>query len=305
MFTAHPDETNFYCFRVRKSDTQMFESGRMRLAIGRLDFTSEITGYSGVYCYGVLHLGDQNVSAGVTADAGSEILRELAEQLGEPLQRADLPQVIRGMDQLFGSSMVTISSLFHDEQMKILNHTLSASLAEAEQAYQTMYEHNAPLMRFLGELNIPLPKAFVTAAEFALTGQLRRALAADKLDHDHIHHILREVKVEKLKLDQAELELTLRLSIERKATELMEHPESMDRLRTLEQAVSLGQTLPFEINNWKVQNIFYALSCKTALERRAKAAAGDAKARAWMELFSKLALELKMAAFLPPPLPAA
>src|SRR5256885_9217710 len=53
---------------------------------------------------------------------------------------------------------------------------LPISLQEAEAVYRQLYEVNAPLLRFLSDLRIPLPKSLQLAAEFALNNSLRRAL---------------------------------------------------------------------------------------------------------------------------------
>src|SRR5690606_37036963 len=138
------DVAQFYCYAISQLETQRFESGRARLAIGRLQVNSAITGDSGTFCYCVLHFGDQNVSAGVCPDLDASAFAALVALLSEPLEQANLVHTIREMDKYFGDSMISTSSLFHAEQMKILNQALSASVAEPEQAYQSIYENNAP-----------------------------------------------------------------------------------------------------------------------------------------------------------------
>ena len=89
--------------------------------------------------------------------------------------RADFAEVIRIFDRRFGDSHYTVSSLFRDEQRKVLDVILASTLREAETLYRQIYEHRAPTMRFLTNLHIPLPKALGAAAEFVLNGYLARS----------------------------------------------------------------------------------------------------------------------------------
>ena len=64
---------------------------------------------------------------------------------------------------------------------------LTSSLGEAEALYRQIYEHRAPMMRFLTHLHIPLPKAFYAAAELIINGHLRRALEQEDVDRERVH----------------------------------------------------------------------------------------------------------------------
>ena len=55
---------------------------------------------------------------------------------------------------------------------------MSAARAEAEAAYRQIYEHHAPLMRFLASMGTPVPREFQIAAEFAINTELRRLIEA-------------------------------------------------------------------------------------------------------------------------------
>src|SRR5207249_11334107 len=76
--------------------------------------------------------------------------------------------------QHFGETY-SLRSIFHDDQRKILNVILKSTLAEAEAVYRQIYETHAPMMRFVSDLRIPLPRAFSIAAEFAINSSVRTA----------------------------------------------------------------------------------------------------------------------------------
>jgi hypothetical protein len=64
--------------------------------------------------------------------------------------------------------------------------------------------------------------------------------------------------------------------------------------QNLEAAVNLAKSLPFQINFWRVQNIYDEMLQTVLPEWRWKAEHGEAEAHAWMETFLKLGAELSV-----------
>ena len=133
---------------------------------------------------------------------------------------------------------------------------LSANLQEAESLYRQIYEPRAPLMRFLTDLGIPLPKGFAAAAEFVVNNYLRAALEQPTADPKRVINLLETAKLEGVTLEEAILEFAYRRSLERLAMNFTAEP-SPTMLRQFYAAASLLSSLPFNVNLWKVQNIYY------------------------------------------------
>ena len=82
-------------------------------------------------------------------------------------------------------------------------------------------------MRFFNDLGIPSPKAFLTAAEFALNSNLRHAFESEVLDPKRIESLLREAETEGVSLDTETLTFAWRTAIERLADRFFETPEKL------------------------------------------------------------------------------
>ena len=65
LFESYADNTRIYSYSVENKDYRLKRSGKMRLAIGKARFTSEITQDSEMLMFGVLHFGDHNLHGGV------------------------------------------------------------------------------------------------------------------------------------------------------------------------------------------------------------------------------------------------
>ena len=288
LFESYPDKTPIYCYNAERDDYQAFEAGKAKMAIGRIRVESPVIRESSVLSFGVLHFGDHNISCGVTELLGDSAYRTLIGEVVEPFTRADLPEVIRVMDRHLGEFKYSLRSLFRDEQRKILQTIVSSMVDTSEALYRQIYENHAPIMRFLTDLRIPMPKALNAAAEVILNALLRRALEDDSLDAERIAHLLQTAKAEGVALEGDTLEFAFRRNIERLSDQWVGKPTELPLLQQLSAAVSVIPTLPLTVNLWKVQNGYYEIAQRILPEMRERKDRGDQQAEAWMDLFSAL-----------------
>jgi hypothetical protein len=292
LFEPYAEHDRIYCFAVDREDFKSAEAGKMKLSLGRARFTSRITGESALQSFGVLHFGDHNVNGGVQEFRGEEAYQSLVQEISEPFSRADLPEVIRLLDRNFGKNIFSLRSLFRDDQRRILNRILESNLANAEAVYRQLYEQNAPLMRFLIDLGNPLPKSFQAAAEFSLNRSLRDALMAEEPPVDRVRSLLEEAVGLKIALDEVALGYALKETIERMASRFSAEPGDLSLLEKWEGLAALAVTLPFRVDLWKVQNIYFQVSREVHPQFRARAEGGEEPARAWMAHFAALGDQL-------------
>ena len=281
LFEDYPRETAIYCYDASREDQQVFTAGRAKLAFGRVRLTSRITQETTRLNFGVLHLGDHNISGGVGEFRDDASYQSVIESAVEPFRRADLTAVLRVMERRFGESNYSLRSLFHDQQRSVLTKILAANLAEAAALYRQVYESRAPLMRFLTDLAIPLPKGFAAAAEFVLNQDLRAALEQTQIDRAEVTRLFESAKAEGITLDMTALEFAYRQSLERVAGVLATQ-SSLAALEQLHDAASFLQELPFTTHLWKVQNIFYQLWKREYPHQRDAEKRGDETARRWV-----------------------
>lgn len=293
LFESFEERDTVYCYEVEREDYHLIPSGKSRLALGRIKITSTITGEATRLSFGVLHLGDHNISGGVREFQGEAAYQFLVSEITELFLRADIPGVIRLVDRNFGQEAYTLKLLFGDEQRKILGMILKSSLGEAEAAYRQIYEYHAPLMRFLASMETPVPREFQIAAQFAINTELRRLIEAAELELDRIHGLRREAARSGVTLDSAGLGYALARTIDRMTEAFRDSPEDTGLLQQLDGAVGLALTLPFEVDVWKTQNVYYELLQGIFVEFQEEAQQGYLDARQWVQAFTALGKKLK------------
>ena len=295
LFKSYPKDARIYCYEVDMEDSFVQEAGRAKVAAGRIRVTSRITRESVVFSFGALHMGDHMMNAGVRAYSGDEDYNNLKAELEDPFKRADFPEVLRILDRHFGESTYSLRSIFHDDRRMILDAITRATLTEAEALYRQLFETHAPMMRFISDLRVPLPRAFQMAAEFALNGTLRAAFEnSDNLDFARINAQLDEARVANVTLDGATLGFALKKTIKRLSERLLATPEDIEVLKSLEAAAGLTKALPFEVDVWRAQNHYYEMLQKIFPEQMEKSLTGDAASKEWVEHFVALGRNLSI-----------
>jgi alpha-amylase/alpha-mannosidase (GH57 family) len=294
LFESYGDQADIFCYRVDREDYRLFPAGKKRLALGRARITSEITRESADVTFGVLHFGDHNVSGGIREFQGEEVYEAMAKAISEIFRSADFPGIIRAMDRNFGANVYSLKLLFRDDQRKILDMILAATMSDVDAVYRQLYMQNAPLMRFLSDIGYPATKSFHVSAELALNGELKRAFEAETLDIDAIRGTLYEAEVTKVSLDGAGLGYTLGKTIERMMSRFSENPEDIALLADLDAAVGMGNAMPFEVAFWKTQNTYWEMLQEVYPGFRVRAGQGDEDAGEWVRLFSALGGKLSV-----------
>ncbi len=261
IFSTFTEETELFCFSVRRLSYETFTSGRGRLAIGRVHIASAITGQMKSFSFAVLHFGDQNITAAVKAYDAAEIesFDAFVKQAADHVLHADFPKVIRLLDSYYGHVDYSLTSLFTDEQRRIVQVILNSTLRHIENSMTTIYEDHASLLHFLSQAGLPKPPALTLAAGFALNAGLRRALEGDPIDQAALHSFLALAKADQVPLETPTLSYIADQRMKRAMIELL---MSSGSLEMLERALTLARVfkeLPFELNLWQAQNIWYEI----------------------------------------------
>jgi alpha-amylase/alpha-mannosidase (GH57 family) len=261
IFSSFAEETDLFCFHVWRNSYDVYISGRGRLALGRVKIVGAVTGKQRSFSFGVLHFGDQNITAAVKPyePEDTAAFEAFSSQAAGFVQRADLPEVIRLIDSYYGPMDYSLTSLFTDEQRRIVQIILGATLSDIEKSLTAIYEDHASLLHYLFSAGLPKPPALTLAAGFAINAGLRRALEADPIDQAQLRSFLSLAKIDQIPLDTATLSYIADGRMKRVMIDLQ---ISCGSLETLERALALGRMLaelPFDLKLWQAQNVWYEI----------------------------------------------
>lgn len=275
VFTVYPDDATVFCYAIRRQAFDLFSSGRARLVIGRAQIESTITEESGSVTFVVLHLGDHNLTAAVKhwSPQLDPTYNPLCESLKSALAGADIAEAIRVIDREFaepgpdGAHRPTVTysltSLFEDEQRRILALILQSTLAEVEAGISAIYDTQASLLHFLSRNQLPKPQALLLAANFAVNAGLRDALRGDPIDTLKIRALLEVVKSDNIDLDRLELSYLAGERMKKVTIDLLDHIGSIEHVDNALALARIINLFPFDTRIWQAQNLWHQTLIQT------------------------------------------
>ena len=284
-----------HCYNVKVLDHLRRTSGETQLIAARVKVSSRVTFESDIFTFAVLHLGGHNIAGGLRPFVDGPAYSDLVDQLTRFYEAADLSAVVRLLTAQFPVYPFSLKSLFKDRQREVLYRLLQSSVRKAEAAYRQVYQENAPLTRFLVAQDLPLPRAFMLAAEFVINHDLRAEFDAVDIDIAHARALVGEASSLKVPLDKIGLAFALKRTLERLARLLRDQPDEIDTLESLANAAVLANSLPLTVDLWKVQNDYYELLLSQYERQVELSLAGSADASRWVEHFKALGEQLEVA----------
>ena len=156
----------------------------------------------------------------------------------------------------------SLTSLFADEQHRILRTILNQTMGEMEDSLRKIYDDHASLLHFLTESGMNPPPALALAASFAINASLRRAIEADPFDAQAVADLLVSSAAEHITLDTPTLAFAAGQRMKRAMIRLeatAAESSSTTALQALHAARDLAEIIhfmPFEVNIWQAQNIW-------------------------------------------------
>jgi alpha-amylase/alpha-mannosidase (GH57 family) len=185
----------------------------------------------------------------------------------------------------------SLTSLFADEQHRILRTILNQTMGEMEDSLRKIYEDHASLLHFLTDAGMTPPPALALAASFATNSSLRRAIEADPFDPQEVADLLLRASTDHVPLDTQTLAFAAGQRMKKAMVKLEAASEASPQaaLTALHSACTLADLIrfmPFEVIIWQAQNIWNDLLRRTDI---------DYRSAEWREGFKKLGQAMNIA----------
>ncbi len=294
LFEEYPQTLHFYCFTADSTVYELKEAGNQKLAIGTTRISSHITLEESDVSFAILHLGDHNIIGGIRMFMGKDMYDTMYREIDTAFVKSNIAEVIRLIEKHFGHNNYSLWHLFRDEQRKVLNQVIRSALEERESSFRQSYKQYYPIMQVMESMNIPLPKAFDTTAEFTLNTDLRNILETDAIDFETLESCIEEIKRWNITIDKKTLGFVAMQKVNSLMGRLQTIPENTQLLETINKLLQSLDTLALELNMWEAQNIYFSVGKKTYTDMHTKKQAGDSSAAQWLQEFDQLGHYLRI-----------
>jgi alpha-amylase/alpha-mannosidase (GH57 family) len=244
---------------VTERDRADASSGSHTLGVGRVLVRSAPLDADEDVVYAVAHFGGHEVHCAV-ADGWDDVrYAEVRTALLDRYRKEVVSEVVRAIDQAFGSTYFTLRDLPLADRRSVLARLSERTLGNLEDVYRRLYHDNRPLMEYLRDAGAPVPVPLVTAAVVALTRDLEDVLAGDAGSplRPRAQELLTELRSWGREVHPERFEPLLRRRLEHS---LASAGPVADRLTRATDVLDFAEAAGVTMNLWEAQNAFYRLT---------------------------------------------
>ncbi|KYG63802.1 hypothetical protein AZI86_13340 [Bdellovibrio bacteriovorus] len=261
LFKKFATANEIYNSKITLIDFKSWKSGKTHLVCGHARIRLRSTLERQQVVFAALHLGDHNISVGVKRFENADDYFSLVNEVRESFERGDFYGTVRVIDRLFPENIYSLADLVKDERLWVVDNIKEQALAETEESLDRLYEQQFPLMRYLANAHMDLPRVLLNVAEFIENRNLRQELTSDRLDIAKIRHWLQEAEMWHSKIDWDTLALDLEKRVLQLTKEFNANP-SLSVLQSILALLELNEEFPFGMETGLVQNWFFAWTKK-------------------------------------------
>jgi alpha-amylase/alpha-mannosidase (GH57 family) len=149
------------------------------------------------------------------------------------------------------------TSRSRDAQRRTLEDILERTIAGIEKDFRSLFESLYLPEHLSAELGGPIPAVFQTTEELIINKALHRAVKDVPVDAVKVRELIDAASKWQVTLDTEGIGYDFKLTLEQMMAALAAEPADIERLKSVLAAVSLARDLPFPVDLWRVQNIFW------------------------------------------------
>jgi len=288
LFEEYEDHSRIFCYAVAKEDFTKIATQEASIAMGRIHVASEVTEEAERLIFCVVRFGSHDFKGGISTLSDAATYASMKEELSAAFDKGLYTELISLMDKYFGSHSYSLSNLFRDEQRKILNLIIENSMLESVASYQNIFERGRALMEFIRQNGMPVPKAFLIAAQPALNAALKSALTREEIDGDELQRVVDQIGNWQVAMDQPDTEFFLRGHLQDLMRGLAREPSDLKLMTRIDKFLECLKTTPLELELWQIQNDYYLMAKTVYRDYLAREKSGEDGASTWLASFRKL-----------------
>lgn len=271
---AEEDIFSLYNYQIQAEKKVLLKEKGERLSLGVATLLHMVTGEKQRIFFAAFHRGGHDVLCGVRASARQEDMLQWQESLQEKFPQ----ETEKFFVELFGHRTYSLRHLFKDGQRRIMHSIIDRDVTRIENYLKSVIRDYDSLLAFMGLIRMPLPDVLLSAAEVVLNGELKRVIWDGDPDLEQIERRLTQAHSWRVDINEAELQHHIRGRLEREMIYLAEQTDrelQFSSLAKVERMLEFVRRHHWDINLWKVQNVYASLSDPLIFENPAYKAVGD------------------------------
>jgi hypothetical protein len=215
-----------------------------------------VTGESRELVYAVIHFGSHDFSCGVRAWEDAAGYATMKKDLLDRYAEHRMADMVRGMDKYFPGEPYGLRHLFLEGRRRLMADVTHAALERHEEAFRHIWEETRMLVRYLREVDAPIPEALGLAGRHVMETEARAELdrtASLGAIPARVFELAEEARAVGLTLDLSPCRPVMRTAVAAALTDVAESP-TPDRVTAVIALVEGARVLGVGFDRWGTQN---------------------------------------------------
>jgi alpha-amylase/alpha-mannosidase (GH57 family) len=176
VLEPHPETTDLYAYRITRLDEEAESYQGTSLRLGHVRATATATTETRELTYAVIHFGGHDFSCGVRAWEDASTYDAMKADLIGRYAEHSMADMVRGFDKYFPGDAYGLPDLFLEGRRHLVADVTRAALERHEESFRYVWEETRKLMRYLREVDAPMPEALALTGRHVLQKEAREAL---------------------------------------------------------------------------------------------------------------------------------
>ena len=178
LYTDVEDEENVYCYKIKKHSYKKVTKGNSKLVIGHIELESKVTMEKSNLIFSLLQFSGGDFHCAIKEYPSN--FAEIKKELIRTYMVSPLTEIIRAIDNYFGTEYFTLKDIFIEERRKILQTMLKGKLKIFANTYESMYNEGKGSIYQMQSLGLDIPEEFKISAQYVLTKQFNELFVSSK-----------------------------------------------------------------------------------------------------------------------------
>ena len=178
-----------YAYEVQKFSPRKLTSADVTLWMGQIVLKSVVTLQESTLDFAVFRNGPSDFICAAMPTISAEVFDQ-AEKLFQAKQYDELKAYLS--KQIAG--VYPLSSMLNDVRRRVVESTRREMDAQTDREFTRLFEEQYPVVRGLQQIGAPVPKTFLTVAEFVLAQDLVAEIRAAELKIAALEELMEDVK---------------------------------------------------------------------------------------------------------------
>lgn len=246
-------EDRIYIYNITDNRIDVLRQENTKLICGSAYFINRLTTEKRQVSFAILHKGWPDINAGAIYGQTDNL-----EQIKELFSFGEYEQCAALIKGSFVDTL-TIKDLPKDKQARLLSNVIEKAKKRIRTNYFNLFEQEKPILEYIKNINLPMPRLFLDLAEFVLNYEIKEELLKDNLDTTKISQIITDLKQTSGVLNMNDIKHILTKKLISYTKILEQDPQDLQRANKIIELLSFAEMFKFPIDLYYSQNTIFKL----------------------------------------------